>query len=151
MTSSCLSQFREWKIPILVGVWKIRSFKEIQWSHKLHVQATTSLGHIKFILFFLSSHIFSPFFSSMEWGALGDLFIYLIDILLLQYFVLLCKLSVFKFYKYIRSKGQDISCIIVQYRENSAISQYLIVNSCNLDGIEYMCESLIIYEWMNYN
>ena len=100
----------------------IRSFKELQWIHKLQVQATTSRGHIKFILFFLSSQVFSPYFSSMEWGALGEIFIYLREILLLNYFVFWCKLYLFQVHKYLRSKFQDISCIIVQYWKNSAIS-----------------------------
>ena len=41
--------------------------------------------------------------------------------------------------------------LLSNIEETMPFPQYFVVNSCNLDGNEYMCEKLIIYEWMNCN
>ena len=59
MTSSCLSQFRGWKIPILIGDLErpIKYLKDIKWSNNLQVQYIGSSWTYQY-------HLVLPFMSS---------------------------------------------------------------------------------------
>ena len=48
-------------------------------------------------------------------------------------------------------KDNIFHVLLSNIEETCPFPQYLVVNSCNLDGIEYMCAPLMIYEWVNCN
>ena len=153
MTSSCLSQFRGWKIPILVSVGRGKlgisrrlngllvtgASYRISWTHH---SSTCSSFHLKF------SHHISALWSeahlvsySSIWGRFSCSIILYYD---LNYL----------YFKFINLSGRNSKISHVLFsniQETVPFPQYLVVNSCNLDGIEYMCAPLMIYEWMDCN
>ena len=150
MTSSCLSQFRGWKIPILVGVGrgqsgisrKLNGFLVTgssyisSWTH--HISACSSF-HIKF-----SHHIWAP------WS----------EVHLVRYSSIWGRLSwysnLYSYVNYILFNFRNISCqkenkyhvLLLNNEETVPFPHYLVVNSCNLDEFEWMCKLLMINEWM---
>ena len=153
MTSSCLSQFQGWKISILVGVWRShsgisRSFNgviiyrcKLQHLVNISILACSSF-HLKF------SHHISALWSeahlmrySSIWGSFSCSSILYYD-LNYMYINLINHLGL----------NSNISHVFLSnIEERAPFPQYLVVNFCNLDGFEYMCEPLMIYEWMNFN
>ena len=153
MTSSCLSQFRSWKIPILVGVWKGKlgiswSFNGVLFSGAsyrnfmdISIPACSSI-HLKF------SHHISALWSEVHlvsysyiWGRFSR------SIILYYNENYLC----FNFINISVWNGNISHVLLSNIEEIVPFPQYLVVNSCNLDGIEYMCAQLIIYEWKKCN
>ena len=148
MTSSCLIQFRGWKIPILVGVGRghlgisrslngvlvIVAWYNRSWTHQI---SACSFFHLNF-----SHHISAPWseahlvsYSSI-WGSFSCSSILYSDVNSL----------LFKFRNFSGKKSKISHVLLSNIEEIMPFPQYLVVNSCNLDGIEYMCEKLMIYE-----
>ena len=138
MTSPCLSQFWGWNIPILVGVWKGHS--SISWRFngflfsgssymnfmEISISACSSI-HLKF------SHHISALWSeahlviySSIWGRFY------------------CSTILYSDVNYLYLKFKNVSCIkadishvlLSNIEETVPFPQYLVVNSCNLDGIK---------------
>ena len=153
MTSSCLSQFQGWKIHILVGVWRGQSgisrrlngviiYRcKLQKLMDISISACSSF-HLKF------SHHISALWSeahlvsySSLWGSFSCSSIFYFDVNSLY----------FNFIKISGWKSNISHVLFSNILETMPFPQYLVVNSCNIDGIEYMCAPLMIYEWMKCN
>ena len=150
MTSSCLSQFRGWKIPILVGVGrghsgitrrlngvlvKVSSYI-ISWTHQI---SSCSSFHLKF-----PHHISAPWseahlvsYSSI-WGRLSCSSIFYSNV----------NYTLFNFINLSGIKANKYYVLLLNNEETVPFPHYLVVNSCNLDEFEWMCKILMIYEWM---
>ena len=150
MTSSCLSQFRGWKIPILVGVWRGQSGLSKRFNgviiYRCKIQnlmdiscSACSSFHIKF------SHHISTLWSEVHlvrysslWGRFSFSIILYSD---LNYFLFIfINISVLKANKY--------HVLLLNNEETVPFPHYIVVNSCNLDGFKWMYKILMIYEWM---
>ena len=140
MTSSCLSQFRGWKIPILVGVGRghsgiskrlngvlvtVSSYN-ISWTHQISV---CSSFHLKF-----SHHISAPCSEahlvsySSVWGSLycSHIFYSYVNYI---------------FFNLINLSGINSNkphVLLLHNEEIVPFPHYLVLNSCNLDGFEWM-------------
>ena len=142
-----------WNIPILVGVWKGHS--GISWRFNgvlflgeiysnfmdISISSCSSI-HLKF------SHHISALWSEVHlvrysslWGRLSCSSILYSDVNSL----------LFKFRNISGRKSKISHVLLSNIEETVPFPQYLVVNSCNLDGIEWMCKLLMIYEWMKCN
>ena len=145
----CLSQFQGWKIPILIGDLErsLRYLKEIQWSHYLQFQSIESSWKSQYhlVLPFISSFLtifqlygvrctwwdIHFFWGSLSWSSIlyseiNALYLNFINISIL--------------------KASISHVLLSNIEQTMPFPQYIVVNSCNLDGIEYMCETLMIYK-----
>ena len=138
MSSPCLSQFRGWEIPILVGVWRGHSGLSrifngfISYNFKLQQLVDISISacssfHLKF------SHHISSLWSeahlvsySSLWGSLycSSILYYDLNYMHLNFINL-------SFLKY-----NILHVLLSNIEETMPFLQYVVVNSCNLDGIE---------------
>ena len=124
MTSPCLSQFRGWKILILVGVR--RGHSGISW--RVNGVLFVGVSYRESCGFFYCSTFSQPFpvfiACSCSWRdcTLGEVLIYSGKIIMINYFILWFKSYVFVFQNTLRSKFQNISCKNVKQWRNSAIS-----------------------------
>ena len=153
MTSSFLSQFRGWKIPILVGVWRGHSGLSrnlngvISYICKLQQlvdiwSSACSSFHFKF-----SHHISAQWseahlvrYLSLGGGSSCSSILYSnVNSLL------------FKFINLLGWKANKSHVLLLNNEETMPFPHYLVVNSCNLDGFEWMHKILMIYEWMEFN
>jgi len=155
MTSSCLSQFRGWKIPILVGVWighsgiSRRLNGLISYSFKIKNLLEISISscssfHLKFSHHISTlcseAHLVLVSYSSL-WGSLYCSRILYYD---LNYLI-------FKFINISGWNSKKYHVLLLNNEETMPFPHYLVVNSCNLDGFEWMYKILMIYEWMEWN
>ena len=139
MTSSCLSQFRGWKIPILVGVWRghsgiSRSLNGvISYNCKLQQLMDLSISvfssfHLKFshhiLALWSEAHLVS--YSSL-WRSISCSSILYSDVNAL----------LFKFRKLSGQKAKKSNVLLLNNEETMPFPHYL-VNSCNLYGFEWM-------------
>ena len=153
MTSSCLSQFRGWKIPILIGVWRVQSGISRSLNgviiYRCKIQQLVDLSISYFSSFHLKfSHHISALWSeahlvsySSLWGSFycsGILYSDVNDIIFN-----FRNLSVLKVNKY--------HVLLFNNEETMSFPHYLVVNFCNLDVFIWMYKILIIYEWMDCN
>ena len=153
MTSSCLSQFRGWKIPILVGVWRghlgiSRRFNGVlvigasyssSWTHQISACYSFHLNFSHHISAAWSEvHLVS--YSSIWWRLfLSNILYYDVNSLL------------FKFRNMSGRKAKKYHVLLLNNEEIVPFSHYLVVTSCNLDGFEWTYKMLMIYEWMDSN
>ena len=153
MTSSCLGQFRGWKIPILVSVWRGHSGLSrrlngvISYKCKLYKLMDISISarssfHLKF-----SHHISAPWsethlvrYSSI-WGSLSWSSILYYDVNYLIFNII--NLSGINSKKY--------RVLFLNNEETMSFPHYLVVNSCNINGSKWMYKLLMIYEWIDCN
>ena len=140
MTSSCLSQFWGWKIPILVGVERghsgiSRRFNGVLVTVAIYIISWThqSLACSSFHLMF--SHHISALWSeahlvrySSLWGSLSCSCILYSDVNYL----------IFKFINISVLKANKYHVLLLNNEETMPFPHYLVVNSCNLDGFEWM-------------
>ena len=140
MTSSCLSQFRGWKIPILVGVGKClygfsRRFNGFlfigtryssSWTHQ---SSACSSFHLKF------SHHISALWSEVHfvrysylWGSFYCSSILYYDI----------NYMLFNFINISGINSNKSHVLLLNNEEIVPFPHYLVVNSCNLDEFEWM-------------
>ena len=153
MTSSCLSQFRGWKIPILVHVWRGQSSISRRLngviSYRFNLQQLMDISSLSCSSFHLKfSHHISALWSephlvsySSLWGSFSFSSILYSDVNYL----------LFNFINISGLKSKISHVLLSNTEETVPFPQYLVVNSCNLDGTEYMCEKLMIYEGINCN
>ena len=149
MTSPWLSQFRGWKIPILVGVWRGHSGISrssdgiIGYRCKLYHLMDISISscssfHLKFshhiLALWSEAHLVSYW---SIWGRFSCSSILYYDVNSL----------LFKFTNLSGRKSKIYHVLFSNIEETVPFPQYLVVNSCNLDGIEYVCK--IDDLWMN--
>ena len=153
MTTSCLSQFRGWKIPILVGVGRghlgisrrlngvliTSAIYSSFWTHQI---SACSSFHLKF-----SHHISAPWseahlvsYSSI-WGSFSCSSILYSD----------SNSLFFKFRNISGINSKQSHVLLLNNEETVPFPHYLVVNYCNLDEFEWMCKILMIYEWMECN
>ena len=153
MTSSCLSQFRGWKIPILFGVWRGQSVISrrlngvISYRFKLQnlmeiSSSSCSSFHLKF------SHHISALWSEVHLVSYSSLWGRFYCSGILYYYV---NSLLFKFINISGWKAKKYHVLSLNNEETMPFPHYLVVNSCNLDGLEWMYKILIIYEWMDSN
>ena len=153
MISSCVSQFRGWKIPILVGVWTghssiSRIFNGVisyRWNiYKLMeiLISSCSSFHLKF------SHHISALWSeahlvrySSLWGSFYCYSILYSDLNSL----------IFNFRNILGVNSKKSHVLLLNNEETVPFPHYLVVNSCNLDGFKWIYKILMIYEWMECN
>ena len=154
MISSCLSQFWGWKIPILVGVGRgqsgisrrfngflvIGASYSSSWTHKI---SACSSFHLKFF-----HHISAPIWSeahlvsySSIWGRLSWSSILYYD---LNDFL-------FNFRNISGRNANKSHVLLLNIEEIVPFPHYLVVNSCNVYGFEWMYKILMNYELMEYN
>ena len=151
--SVCSSQFRGWKIPILVGVWRGHSGISRRLngviSHRCKLQQHMDISssycssfHLKF------SHHISALWSeahlvsySSLWGSFScsSILYYDVNYILFNFI----NLSVLNSNKH--------HVLLLNNEETMPFPHYLVVNSCNLDEFEWMYKILMIYEWMDCN
>ena len=153
MTSSCLSQFRGWKIPILVGVWRVKSgisriFNEVisyiwKLQHLMDISISScSSFHLKFFHHISArwseTHLVS--YSSL-WGRLSfsSILYYNLNSLL------------FNFINISGLNSKKYHVLFLNNKETVPFPHYLVINSCNLDGFEWMYKLLMIYEKMDFH
>ena len=136
MTSSWLSQFRVWKIPILVGDWRghsgisrrlngVISYRcNLQKLMYISISACSSF-HLKF------SHHISALWSeahlvsySSLWRSLSWSSILYSDVNSL----------LFKFINLSGRKAKKYHVLLLNNEQTMSFPHYLVVNSCNLDG-----------------
>ena len=108
-----------------------------------------ALGHFNIILFFHLFQVFSSYSCSMDWGALGELFISLGEILMPHYFMFWFKLYLFQFQKNMRSKYKKNHVKMLNIEEIVPFPHYLVVNQCNVDGFKWISKTLMVYGWMD--
>ena len=153
MTSSCLSQFRGWNIPILVGVWRGHSSISsrfngfIIYSYKLQnlVEISSSSCpsfHLKF------SHHISALWSeahlvsySSLWGRFSCSSILYSDLNSL----------LFKFINLSGRKANKSHVLLLNNEETVPFPHYLVVNQCNFYGFEWIRKIMIVYRWMEFH
>ena len=129
----------------------LRSFKEIQWILIYRFKLQNVMDISSSALVFLPSQVFSPYFSSMEWCALGG------------YSSLWgsfsCSSILYSDVNYLLFNFRNISCLnsnkyhvlLINNEKTVPFPHYLVANSCNIDGFQWMYEILMIYEWIDYN
>ena len=148
MTTSRLSQFRGREIPILVGVWREHSgisrrlngiiIYRCKLQHLIDISSSAcSSFHLKF------SHHISALWSeahlvsySYLWGRFSCssiLYYNLNDI-------------PFNFRNISVQNSNKSHVLLLNNEEIVPFPHYLVVNSCNLDGFEWMYKILMIYE-----
>ena len=153
MTSSCLSQFRGWKIPILIGDWRChsgisRSFNGFiiyrfsyisSWTLQ---DSTHSPSHLTFF------HHISTRWSEVHmvshlsfWGSSSCSIILYYDVNnILSLLINLSGLNAKKFY-----------VLLISNKETVPFHHLLVVNSYNIDIFEWMRKILMIYKLMEFN
>ena len=100
--------------------------------------------------FFHLFQVFSSYSCSMDWGALGELLIYLAELLMSHYFMFWCKLYVFQFQNTLRSKYQIFHVKMWNNEETMPFPHYLVVNQCNVDEFKWISKILMFYGWMEF-
>ena len=151
MTSSCLSQFRWWKIPILVGVWRghsgiSRRFNGVI-SYRCKLKNLMDISssycssfHLKF------SHHISAIWNEVHLVSYSSLRVILYCSIILYSDV---NALIFNFKNLSNLKENKSHVLFLNNEETVPLPHYLVVNSCNLDGIKWMYKILMIYEWMD--
>ena len=153
MTSSCLSQFRGWKIPILVGVWRghsglSKSFNGVI-SYRCKLQQLVDISSSACSSFHLNfSHHISALWSeehsvsySSLWGSFSFSSILYSDL----------NSIIFNFINLSCLNSNKSHVLLLNNEETMPFPHYLVVNSRNLDGFEWMYKILMIYEWIEFN
>ena len=151
MTSSCLSQFRGWKIPIHLVIWRghsgiSRRFNGVLvigeiyislWTHQISTCSSFHLNishHIPAL--WSEAHLVSY---SLLWGSLSCSSILYSNVNSL----------LIKFRNISGRRANKSHVLLLNNEEIVPFPHYLVVNSCNLDGFEWMYKILMIYEWMD--
>ena len=128
----------------------LRSFKELRWSHKLQVQATGSswTSQYQLVLPFISSFltIFQLYGVRRTWWAIHIFKAASLDPV---FCILNLNALYFKFINILGQNSKISHVLLSNIEETVPFTQHLVVNSCNFDGIEYMCAPLMIYELIN--
>ena len=125
----------------------LRYFKENKWIHQLQNLMEISISayssfHLKFSrhISALWSEVHLVSYSSL-WGRLYCSNIFYSDVNYIKFnFINLSVLNANKYH-----------VLLLNNEDTMPFPHYLVVNSCNLDGFEWMYKLLIIYEWMDYN
>ena len=149
MTSSCLTQFRGWKIPILVAIWRGHSGISRSLINGIIIyrckilqivdisSSACSSFHLKFSYhisaLWSEAHLVSY---SYIWGRLSRSIILYYD---LNYII-------FNFINILGQNSNKYHVLLLNIEEIVPFPHYLVVNSCNLDEFEWMCEFFMIYE-----
>ena len=153
MTSSCLSQFWGWKIPMLIGDWRghsgisrslivviiYRCSYNSSWT--LHYLAH-SPSHLTFFHHISAQWSEAHLVSHLSfWGSSSCSIILYYDVNNLIYL-------------FINLSGQNSKIFYVLFINNKEMVPFphlLVVNSYNTDRFEWLKKILMIYEWMEFN
>ena len=124
------------------------SFKELQWIYNIQVQLYHLVDTLGFISFPLPSHILSPYFIPVEWGALGETFIFLRELLLLHIFYFDLNNIISMFIKLSGWKSKIFYALLISNKETvpfpTSLLQTLII-LVDLNGcVKYW---LFMHEW----
>ena len=151
MTSSCLSQFRGWKIPILIGDWRGHSgisrcfsgviicncIYSISWTLQ---DSSHSPSHLTFFhhisVRWSEAHLVSHLYF---WGRYSCSRILYYDVNTLIF--VLKKLS--------GQNSKKYHVLLINNKETVSFPHLLVVNSYNIDRFEWLHKILMIYEWMD--